>query len=103
MNLCITCKVRFKTVQELHEHEKIHIQKFDILPYACSRCDMAFPKISDITVHIRAVHKQTASENFVQSLGNKQHSGNPKQNETNVIQHSENVKQNPTKKVKVKK
>lgn len=103
MILCMTCKTRFKAVQELHEHEKVHILKLNVLPYACSRCDKAFPKISDITVHIRAVHKQTPSETFVQSLGTKQNIGIAKQHVENATHHLGNTRQNPTKKVKLKK
>lgn len=103
MNLCITCKIRFKTVQELHEHEKSHIPKLDVLPYACSRCDKAFAKVSDITVHIRASHKQTSTEELVQTYGAKPVVGNSKLHLKNAAQHIGNIKQHPTKKVKLKK
>lgn len=103
MNLCINCKIRFRTVQELYEHEKIHLPKLDVLPFACSRCDMAFSKISDITVHIRAVHKPTVVEEVVQSYQSpRQVSVTVKPSSKYTKHPTGNVKQNPTKKVKLK-
>ncbi|KAJ8925198.1 hypothetical protein NQ315_001384 [Exocentrus adspersus] len=58
MVLCHVCKTRFQDVSELQEHEKEHAEKLTVLPFACSKCDKAFPKISDIAMHIRHEHKR---------------------------------------------
>lgn len=103
MNLCVHCKIRFKTVQELHRHEQTHVPKLNVLPYACSRCDQAFAKIPDITVHIRTMHKQTPTEELVQSLGKGPTIVQTKQRVINVAKQVENNEENATKKVKLKK
>ncbi|CAH1989917.1 unnamed protein product [Acanthoscelides obtectus] len=61
MILCYICKSRFPTVTDLQEHQRTHVQKINILPYACSKCNKAFPQISDIAVHIRREHSSRKS------------------------------------------
>ncbi|XP_018565320.1 zinc finger and SCAN domain-containing protein 26 isoform X2 [Anoplophora glabripennis] len=70
MTLCHVCKARFATVGELQEHEKVHQEKLNVLPFACSKCNMAFRKICDIAVHIRRVHKKDAAEEGEAEAGN---------------------------------
>ncbi|CAG9836621.1 unnamed protein product [Diabrotica balteata] len=62
--LCVECKVRCGDQSELIEHEKMHKQKADVLPYACSKCDKAFAEISEIAVHIRQDHNHKRKQQF---------------------------------------
>nr|XP_023013420.1 zinc finger protein 271-like [Leptinotarsa decemlineata] len=66
MVLCVICKMKFENSKDLQDHEKEHSEKFNILPFACSKCDKAFSDISDIAVHIRQdhSHKREVVENF---------------------------------------
>ncbi|KAJ8957002.1 hypothetical protein NQ318_012169 [Aromia moschata] len=57
MVLCHVCKQRTT--------KKIHREKLNVLPFACSKCDKAFPRISDIAVHIRMDHKRESGEQVV--------------------------------------
>ncbi|KAJ8977415.1 hypothetical protein NQ317_000217 [Molorchus minor] len=68
MVLCHVCKKRFHTVHELQEHEEVHREKLDVLPFACSKCDKAFPRISDIAIHIRMDHKKKPAEDMDQAV-----------------------------------
>lgn len=69
MTLCYVCKARFVTVGELQKHEATHQEKLNVLPFACSKCNKAFPKISDIAVHIRRDHrKESPPESSVEEI-----------------------------------
>nr|CAI5861778.1 unnamed protein product [Callosobruchus analis] len=69
MILCYICKSRYPSAIDLQEHLRTHLRKINVLPYACSKCNKAFPQISDIAVHIRREHSSRKSsiesENYI--------------------------------------
>nr|CAH7733004.1 unnamed protein product [Callosobruchus chinensis] len=69
MIMCYICKSRYPSATDLQEHLRTHLRKINVLPYACSKCNKAFPQISDIAVHIRRDHSASKSpvesENYV--------------------------------------